>query len=203
VDDDLDEDERLRWERDRVERARRGDRQALGELYRAHADRLYRCVLWPRLGQRDAAEDALAETFRVACERLDQYEPRGKSIYFWLARIAMNKALDMHRARAVTGRALGGFLSKVVPLIEPAVEPEEAILERDDLERIEATVRQVLDQLNPRYARAIRLRFFEEQSRDDCARALDVTVATFDVVLLRALRSFKKAWSEQIGAPES
>jgi DNA-directed RNA polymerase specialized sigma24 family protein len=59
----------------------------------------------------------------------------------------------------------------------------------------------VLAGMNPRYARAIRLRFFDELSREVCAEALEVTVATFDVVLLRALRAFKKTWTMEIGEP--
>jgi RNA polymerase sigma-70 factor (ECF subfamily) len=54
----------------------------------------------------------------------------------------------------------------------------------------------VLDKLNPRYRQAVTLRILEERSREQCAATLSVTVATFDVLLLRALRSFRKTWQE-------
>ena len=54
----------------------------------------------------------------------------------------------------------------------------------------------MLSRINPRYRRAIELRFFEEQPREACAQALDVQIGTFDVVLLRALRAFRAAWLE-------
>ena len=54
-------------------------------------------------------EDALADTFTTALERLDQYREREVSIWYWLARVAANKANDRHRAAARGGRALQSF----------------------------------------------------------------------------------------------
>ena len=99
----------LRWEKSRLRRARKGDMQAYGELYQAFASQLYSRVLLPLLSDRAAAEDALAETFKTALERLDQFQEKGVSIFHWLARIGKNKALDMHRSRERTGRALANF----------------------------------------------------------------------------------------------
>jgi RNA polymerase sigma-70 factor (ECF subfamily) len=53
--------------------------------------------------------------------------------------------------------------------------------------------------LNARYRRAIELRFVEEFSREECAAALDVKIGTFDVLLLRALRAFRKEWTTRFG----
>ena len=89
----------LGWEQRCLERARHGDLRAFGELYEAYAGPLYAEVLLPRLGAPAAAEEALAETFRAALEKLNTYEPQGQSIFGWLARIAINKATDLHRAR--------------------------------------------------------------------------------------------------------
>jgi RNA polymerase sigma-70 factor (ECF subfamily) len=46
--------------------------------------------------------------------------------------------------------------------------------------------------LHPRYARALTLRVLEERSREECAAALEVSTATFDVVLHRAVAALKK-----------
>ncbi len=58
-----------------------------------------------------------------------------------------------------------------------------------------------LARINPRYRRALELRFFEDQDRDRCAAALEVKIGTFDVLLLRALRAFRAAWLDS-AAPE-
>lgn len=191
--------DRLRWEAERVERARSGDRTAFAELYRAYAPPLFAKVLLPKLGSREAAEDALAETFRTAFERLDTYEARGISLYFWLSRIATNKALDMHRAKAVTGRALASFEHLTAPLGEAPMNPAELFDARGEALRVTAAVRDVLSRINERYRRAIELRFVEDRSREECAAALDVKLGTFDVLLLRALRAFRKEWADAVG----
>jgi RNA polymerase sigma-70 factor (ECF subfamily) len=57
-------------------------------------------------------------------------------------------------------------------------------------------VQSTLGQINARYREAISLRFLEDQSREACAARLGVKVGTFDVLLLRALRAFRKRWEE-------
>src|SRR5205085_1141423 len=78
----------------------------------------YARVLLPRLGDRQAAEDVLAESFRTMLEKLDRYDDRGGSIWSWLATIAANKAHDLERERARRGKALRGFPMLSAPLLE-------------------------------------------------------------------------------------
>jgi len=194
--------ERLDWERRIIARTLDGDLRAFGELYTAYAPSLFSRVLMPRLGNRAAAEDALSETFRVAMERLGQFQQDGKSIYRWLSRIAANKAMDMHRVKARTSRALVNFEGHLGPLREgqgPTTELEQS----QERARLTAQVQGALEALNPRYRRAIELRFFEGRERADCAEQLEVKLGTFDVLLLRALRSFRKAWERARAAEES
>ena len=118
------------------------------------------------------AEDALAETFRTAFEKLDTFTDRGVSVYFWFARIAANKALDMHRAKGTTGRALANFESLVAPLSEGTPDPSELFDLRADFVTVRETVAGVLAELNERYRRAIELRFVEEPLRSRFEPAL-------------------------------
>ena len=187
----LEDTEWLRRERECLARARAGDRQAFAEIYEAFARVLYARVLMPRLGNPAAAEEALAETFHTALERLGDFDDRGRSVWFWLARIAANKATDQHRARARGGRALASY-ARLVAAAEDTAPPASG----REAEELRAAIERVLARVHPRYRRAIELRFFEERARDACASALEVQVATFDVVLLRALRAFRAAWLE-------
>jgi RNA polymerase sigma-70 factor (ECF subfamily) len=150
----------------------------------------------PRLGDPKAAEDALAETFTTAFARLADFEERGKSLWPWLARIAANKATDQHRARARKNKALVGY-EKLLAVNSPQPgDAEEALLRQLDAGRLEEQVAATLKQLNPRYRRTLELRFLQGRSRTEAAEALGVKVATFDVVLLRSLRAFRKLWLE-------
>ncbi|HVZ36659.1 MAG TPA: sigma-70 family RNA polymerase sigma factor, partial [Polyangiaceae bacterium] len=130
MDAELNDTAQRSWERQCIDRALGGDTAAFGELYDAYAARVYERVLLPVLGNPAAAEDALAETFRIAFQKLADFEPGKVSIYYWLARIAKNKALDMHRARKVSGRVLANFESLLEPLCTPNASPEE-LFERE------------------------------------------------------------------------
>jgi RNA polymerase sigma factor (sigma-70 family) len=172
----------------------RGDRAAFSQLYRAFAQPLYARVLLPRLGDADAAQDALAETFRIMLEKLNQYEDRGGSIWSWLATIAANQARDLARARERAGRALRNFETQWGPLLEPLM-ASPAVDDGDRL-KLQTSVTEALSAINPRYSRALTLRFLEDRPRADCAALLDVKLGTFDVLLLRAVRAFRAHWQQ-------
>ena len=184
----------LEQERRCLRELRRGDRAAFAALYRAFAQPLYARVLFPRLGDADAAQDALAETFRIMIEKLNQYEDRGGSIWSWLATIAANQARDVARARASAGRALRNFETQWAPLLEPLMISPDG--DAGDRLKLQASVTEALGAINPRYSRALTLRFLEDRPRADCAALLDVKLGTFDVLLLRAVRAFRVEWQQ-------
>ncbi len=81
-----------------IERARRGDSDAVCALYRMHAPRVYTVVR--RLAGDDAlAEDWAQEVWMQALRALPGF--RGESRFAtWLHRIAVNRALHRRRGRA-------------------------------------------------------------------------------------------------------
>ncbi len=184
----------LRWEKRRIRRAGGGDREAFADLYREFAGPIYARILLPRLGDAAAAEDALAETFRAALQNLGQYQSRGSSIFHWLARIAKNKAMDLHRQEARSQRKLCDFHRLLSPLAPAESEPE--FESRKEQDRLRARIQTVLKQIRPRYAQVIELRFLAEKTRADCADIMAVKLGTLDVLLLRALRAFRVQWQE-------
>lgn len=187
----------LARERRAIDATRRGDPTAFAVLYEAMAGPLFQRVLLPRLGRRDVAEEALGETFRITLERLDSFQDRGASIFGWLATIAMNLATDIQRKESRGSRALANLETLIGPLADPEVKLDA----RAEQARLERTTRTVLEAMNPRYRKALELRFFEGRERDDCATLMEVKLGTFDVLLLRALRAFREAWLQVVGAP--
>lgn len=177
-------------ERAIVARLQGGDRSALGVLYQWYGEALYREVILPRLPYPDLAEDVLRDTFRKLLERIDQYQPEpDRSIYFWIRRIAINHATDVHRARQRQRR------------LESAVEAEERVQARvaepedpSDRDALRARIEAALAELNPRYAEALRLRLLDDLDRDACAQRMGVTLGNFDVILHRAAQAFKRVY---------
>src|SRR5690606_5966988 len=95
------------------------------------------------------------------------------------------------------------FEDLLAPLRPSAPRPERELEDREREEHIKESVAAVLDRINPRYRRAIALRFMEDKSREECAQAMDVKLGTFGGLLLRALRAFRKEWDSVVGTAEA
>lgn len=173
------------------ERARAGDRTALGQLLRVHGPRLYRAVLLPRLGSKAAAEEALSVTYLKVVERFDQFTWQQVGVYPWLRVVALRVALDQLRARKRETVFQPEDLEREIDASEREAR-DAASSEQHDLSVAKARVSELIGRLHPRYARALTLRVLEERGRDVCAAELGVSAATFDVVLHRAVAALKK-----------
>ncbi len=183
---DLDGEEAL------VEKARSGDRGALGSLLQHHGPRLYRAVLLPRLGSEAAARDALSETYAKVCANITKFTWQAKGFYPWLRVIALNTALDQLRGRKRTLLWSPEDVQTELDATNTATPLDAKLSEARDRAAAKERVTKALEKINERYAMAIRLRVLEERSREEVAATLDVTVATFDVVLHRALAALRK-----------
>lgn len=188
-----DRDPTLERERALVARAQAGDREALGELLRAHGPGLYRSVLLPRLGSQAAAEEALAETYAKVVAKIDRFSWQGAGFYPWLRTVALHVALDQLRRRKRTLVWDTDDVARELDEASSATPVDQQLSDRRDREASRRKVDDGLARINPRYAEAIRLRVLDEQPREEVARALGVTTATFDVLLHRALTALRKA----------
>ncbi len=157
-----------------------------------YASPLYATVILPRVGNTAAAEDVLRDTMATAIEKIDKFTWQGRSIYVWLRQIATNKAYDVHR-KSKRSKKLADAMAAEMPSESLPEERPDALMIADqervnNRKRIDTT----LDRLSERYRKAIQLRLVEELPRAECARQMDVTTGTFDVLLFRAVRAFRK-----------
>jgi RNA polymerase sigma factor (sigma-70 family) len=186
------DEERLERERALVARAHSGERAAIGELLSTHGPALYRTVLLPRLGSEAAARDALSEVYARVVERIHQFTWQNVGFYPWLRVVALRVALDQLRARKRLVIWEAQDVEREVDAAQTATPVDEKLAQHRDRQAARAKVEQALAKINPRYAKAIRMRVLEEMPREDVARELGVTPATFDVVLHRAMRAMRK-----------
>ena len=184
-------------ERELVARAQAGDRAALGELLNRHGPMLYRSVLLPRLGSEAAAKDALGETYARVVEKLDRFVWQNVGFYPWLRVVALRVALDALRARKRLVLWEAEDVEREVDASATATPVDQRLSERRDREAARAKVEDALSRIHPRYAKVIRMRILEERPREEVAAELEVTPATFDVLLHRAVASLKKALSAE------
>ncbi|MCB9677569.1 MAG: sigma-70 family RNA polymerase sigma factor [Alphaproteobacteria bacterium] len=174
-----------------IERLQAGDRAAFATLYGWYGDLIWRQAILPRLPIRELAEDCLRETFRTALEKIASFQHDNRSIFFWLRRIAVNKAIDIHRRHKRDHDLQEAVMSEPSEVMHAQPARPDRGLEVEDTKRL---VGLSLDKLNERYAQALRLRLIEERTREECAEILGVTVGNFDVILHRATKAFRKVY---------
>jgi RNA polymerase sigma factor (sigma-70 family) len=187
---ELEEEQRL------VEEAQAGNLDAMRPILERYASPLYGTVILPRLGDAASAEDVLRDTLATAVEKIKRFTWQGKSIYPWLRQIAINKVYDVHRHSKRSKRLADAMAHEVAVETDPTSHADAQLMadqeRRSHRERIDDT----MGQLQDRYRTAIELRLVQELSREDCAKRLGITIGTFDVLLFRAVRAFRKHFGE-------
>jgi len=186
----LDEEERL------VAEAQQGNLDAMRPLLERYASPLYGTVILPRLGDAASAEEVLRDTLATAVEKIGRFTWQGKSIYPWLRQIAINKVFDVHRQTKRSRRLADAMAHEVAAETDPETHADAQLMADQERRAHRARIDAAMGQLQERYRTAIELRLVQELPREDCAKRLGVTIGTFDVLLFRAVRAFRKQFGE-------
>ena len=155
-----------------------GDRFGAEVLVARYQTEVYNTAL-RILGNPADAEDAAQDVFIRALTRLDQYR-QGESFGAWLHGIARNRSIDLVRSRRPTVEL------EAAPA-EPASGEDVEELALGHVER--QWLLAALDRLPVRERALLVLRYWEDQSVETVARALDMTEGATKVALLRARRA--------------
>lgn len=158
-----------------VQESLAGSELAFSELVDRYQEKLLRYLL-TRCRSHADAEDAVQDTFISAYRYLHSYNPRWQ-FSTWIYRIAIRNAARQS-AREIPGVDLTSD--------ENSLDPLEASIARSERENVWRTARQLLTQ--EAYA-AMWLRYVEDMSIKEIARALDKTQSWAKVTLLRGRRS--------------
>jgi len=183
---ELEEEQRL------VEEAQQGNLDAMRPILERYAQPLYGTVILPRLGNTVSAEEVLRDTLATAVEKIKRFTWQGKSIYPWLRQIAINKVFDVHRQSKRSRRLAEAMAHEVRQESDPESHADAQLMADQERRAHRDRIDDTMQQLQERYRTAIELRLVQELSREECARRLGVTIGTFDVLLFRAVRAFRK-----------
>ena len=150
--------------------------RAFTQLMRTYADDVLRlCYLCLR--ERAAAEDATQEVFLKAYRHMASLR-REESQRAWLMKIAVNTCRDMRRSAWFRHNDLRVSLDDLPP----------AKCECTDWD--DSVVREVM-RLKPKDREAILLRFYQELTPEECARAMGMTPSGFYRRLRRAQEALR------------
>jgi len=184
-----------------VEEAQQGNLDAMRPILERYAAPLYGTVILPRLGDAATAEEVLRDTLATAVEKIRRFTWQGKSIYPWMRQIAINKVYDLHRQSKRSRRLADAMVHEVQVESDPASHADAQLIADQERRAHRDRIDQTMGQLQDRYRLAIELRLVQELSREDCAQRLGVTIGTFDVLLFRAVRAFRKHFGERAELP--
>ncbi len=180
-----------------VEEAQQGNLDAMRPILERYAQPLYGTVILPRLGDTVSAEEVLRDTLATAVEKIKRFTWQGKSIYPWLRQIAINKVFDVHRQSKRSRRLADALVHEVKLQSDPDSHADAQLMADEERRAHRGRIDETMQLLAERYRTAIELRLIQELSREECAKRLGVTIGTFDVLLFRAVRAFRKHFGEQ------
>ncbi len=169
-----------------IARARAGDSEAWGDLYRVYAPAIFRFCR-RALPTREDAEDATTEVFMKVRDKLHQYDAT-RPFTSWLYKVAANHCWDLLRRRKIRQDKETEDLD-TLPLEHPDANQLEQLIEQ----RTSEEVRKALDKLPSRARMALVLRYYSDMSYDEIADELGVRRAFVGVVLLRARHELRQA----------
>jgi RNA polymerase sigma factor (sigma-70 family) len=174
-----------------IERARRGDKDSYGELVRRYQDVAVRTA-YVVGGDAADAQEATQEAFVKAYRALDRF--RGDAPFRpWLLAIVANEARNRRRAAGRQAALALRAAERDRPSGDAAPSPEEAVLGRDERERLLAAVNEMRESDRV----VIVYRFFLDLSERETAQALGIPRGTVKSRLSRALTRLRALLSAE------
>lgn len=160
-----------------IARVALGDRAAFAALYDATSAKLFG-VLLRVVNNREAAEDALQDTFEKVWHNAARYQVNGLSPMTWLITIARNTAIDRLRRLRATDP-----LDAVPDLHDPTPDPEAQAIARGEAARLA----DCLAELDARHADAVQRAYMAGETYAELAARFAVPLNTMRTHLRRSL----------------
>jgi RNA polymerase sigma-70 factor, ECF subfamily len=153
-----------------IESCRSGDRNAFRVLYEIYKDRVYSMALYFFHGDPAAAADTTQQVFLKLLTGIGQFR-RDSEFSTWLYRLVVNVCIDTARQRK--SQAIDTALPRLGDLTTPG--SQEIDFARAERAR---SVRQAISALPPKFRMAILLRYFDDLSYEEMAKALRCSMGT-------------------------
>lgn len=175
------------------------DEKAYAELMGKYKDSIYFMML-KMVKNSDDADDLTIEAFGKAFNRLHQYVPK-YAFSTWLFRIATNNCIDFIRKKKMVTLSIdktfddGEGSTSGFEIKSDNLNPEEKFVRKQKI-RI---MREIVDQLKPRYRELVVLRYFRELSYDEIADETDLPLGTVKAQLFRAREQLYKLMQNKKG----
>jgi RNA polymerase sigma factor (sigma-70 family) len=167
-----------------VELAKNGNEKAFSNLLNRYRDSIY-FMLLKMVNNASDAEDLTIEAFGKAFRSLDSFTP-DFAFSTWLFKIATNNCIDFIRKKQISPTPIDQLQDDLehltVNIQSDLPDPEETLINDQKI----AVLRDIVNQLKPRYRNLIELRYYKEYSYDEIASELKLPIGTVKAQLYRA-----------------
>ncbi len=167
------------------EAVEKGNQQAFTQLMEYYKDTIY-FMLLKMTGNSVDAEDLTIEAFGKAFKNIKQYTP-DYAFSTWLFKIASNNCIDHIRRKKknVLAREYNEEIDEndtAKDLTAEQSDPEEKFIK----DQKAMLMREVVENLKPRYRKLIELRYFKELSYEEICEELQLPLGTVKAQLFRS-----------------
>ncbi len=170
-----------------IQRAQGHDAEAMGEIYRLYAKRVFGLCRY-MLDSRESAEDATGEVFlklQRSIERYDGLVP----FHRWLLRVAGNLCIDVLRSRRRGRQVVKGEAGvAAIEAVSSELSPLRAVLSTEERTK----VREAIARLPENYRVPLVLRYYSELSYDEIAQQLGLKRDYVAALLFRAKQELRR-----------
>jgi RNA polymerase sigma factor (sigma-70 family) len=167
-----------------VEKAKNGNEKAYASLMNRYRDSIYYMLLKMVNNPADA-EDLTIEAFGKAFRNIDSYTPK-YAFSTWLFKIASNNCVDFIRKKQGYPTPLDHLQDNLdnatVNIQSDMPDPEESLINHQKI----AALKNIVNQLKPRYKKLIELRYYKEYSYEEISSELNLPIGTVKAQLYRA-----------------
>jgi RNA polymerase sigma-70 factor (ECF subfamily) len=163
-----------------------GDVEAVGRLYDALVDPIYRYVAM-RLRRREDAEDVTQLVFERIVAALPRYHHNGKPFAAWAFRIARNAVID-HQRRLRPTEPLGAIAEPSDGILLEALS-----LRDEEIRELRAAIRG----LTPDQQEALALRYGAGLSAEEAARVMGRQAGTIRGLTFRAIEALRRTLARE------
>lgn len=177
-----------------------GDPSAYRGLMKLYRDPLY-FMLYEKVSDQELAKDLTIEALGKAFKKLHLYTPE-YAFSTWLFTVARNHCIDYLRKNKLPTVSIDKMMldeygkRTSFDLISKGLDPEQSM---ERTQRI-AILRQIVDQLKPKYRNLVKLRYFKELSYQEIAVNLNVPIGTVKAQLHRSREQLFQIMSGSRGA---
>ncbi|MAM05498.1 MAG: RNA polymerase subunit sigma-24 [Flavobacteriales bacterium] len=172
-----------------------GDTSAYNELLRLYRDPIY-FMLYEKVEDQELAKDLTIEALGKAFKKLHMYTPK-YAFSTWLFTVARNNCIDYLRKHKIPTISIDKLMvdengkKAVFDLKSNDPNPEKIMITKQKI----AILRQIVDQLKPKYRNLVKLRYFKEMSYEEISEILNLPLGTVKAQLYRSREQLFKIMS--------